>query len=256
MDYGDSIPLEHVLNSDNIIIVDFSLPKNEMEKLATYHNLTWIDHHKSSLEEMNGISEKWPGIRDTSEAACVLTWKYYFPDQPVPRAITLIGDRDTWRWAEVDTGAFNEGLYQMDTRPFNDSLWSLLLDDDRDTLTNITESGKLLREARLKNIHRILLNQGYPVIFEGHKTLAVNVHGSGDIGQQVRNMGYEIAYCYVDNLQNGELMTFVTMYSAAVDVSQIAQKYGGGGHSGAAGFHFKRGDSPFPEEAEVKIEKR
>lgn len=256
MDYGDSIPLEYVLTSDNIIIVDFSLPKNEMEKLAAYHNLTWIDHHKSALEEMDGISEKWPGIRDTSEAACVLTWRYYFPDQSVPQAITLIGDRDTWRWAEADTGAFNEGLYQKDTRPFNDHLWSPLLEDDRATLSEIIENGKLLREARLKNIRRTLLNQGYPVIFEGHKTLAVNIHGSGDIGQQVRNMGYEIAYCYVDNLHNGELTTFVTLYSEEVDVSQVAQKYGGGGHSGAAGFHFKRGSSPFPDHAVIKIDKQ
>ena len=35
MDYGDSLPLDLVLVSDHILIVDFSLPKLEMEKLAT-----------------------------------------------------------------------------------------------------------------------------------------------------------------------------------------------------------------------------
>jgi len=246
MDYGVSLPLDRVLLSDHIIIVDFSLPKNEMENLAAYHHLTWIDHHKSSLEEMVGISEDWPGVRDTAEAACVLTWRYYFPNIPVPKAITLIGDRDIWRWAEADTGAFNEGLYQLDNRPFNDNLWHPLLEGENGTITKIIENGKVLREARLKNINRTLHRRGFPVTLDGHRTLAINHNGSGDIGQQVRNMGFEIAYCYIDNLQNGELITFVTLYSSEIDVSKIAQRFGGGGHSGAAGFHFKRGTSPFP----------
>jgi oligoribonuclease NrnB/cAMP/cGMP phosphodiesterase (DHH superfamily) len=255
MDYGDSVPLERILTSDHIIIVDFSLPRSEMEKLAAYHQLTWIDHHKSSLEEMKGLSESWPGVRDINEAACVLTWGYFYPDQPIPRAVTLIGDRDIWRWAEADTGAFNEGLYQLDTRAYNERLWGPLLDDDADTLAKIIENGKVLRDARLRDIRRTLLRWGFPVRFEDHRTLAVNIRGSGDIGQQIRNMGYEIAYCYVDNLQNGELITFVTLYSDEVDVSKIAQRFGGGGHSGAAGFHFKRGGSPFPDGMEVEIEK-
>ncbi len=254
MDYSDEIPMEYVLTADKIIIVDFSLPKEEMVKLADYHSLTWIDHHKSAIEEMQNISESWPGIRDTSEAACVLTWKYYFPEEPVPLAIKLIGDRDIWRWAEQDTGAFNEGLYQLDTRPFNDNLWKPLLSDDKDNLTNIISNGKVLREARLRDIRRTVLRRGFPVTIEGQRVLAVNIRGSGDIGEQVRNMGYDIAYCYVDNLQNGELITSVTLYSKDVDVSKIATRFGGGGHSGAAGFHFKRGISPFPAELNVELE--
>lgn len=255
MDYSDSIPLERVLSADHIIIVDFSLPKNEMEQLACYHHLTWIDHHKSALDEMKDISDSWTGIQDVNEAACVLTWRYFFPDQPVPPAITLIGDRDIWRWAEPDTGAFNEGLYQLDTRPFNDRVWHPLLENDQHNLAKIIESGALLRKARLKDIRRTILRRGYPVLLEGYRTLAINIRGSGDIGQQVRDMGYDIAYCYVDNLHNGAITTFVTLYSDEVDVSQIAQQLGGGGHSGAAGFHFVRSVWPFPPEIEVEIQK-
>ena len=246
MNYGDSIPLERVLTADHIIIVDFSLPKSEMEKLATYHHLTWIDHHKSSLLELKGISETWPGIRDTNEAACVLTWKYFFPEIPVPRAVTLIGDRDIWRWAEEDTGPFNEGLYQLDTRPFNDKLWVPLFENDQEFIGTTIENGRVLREARLKEIRRAIFRRGFQVIFQGHRTLVINIRGSGDIGQQVRDMGYEIAYCYVDYLQNGKLTTFVTLYSDEIDVSKIAERFDGGGHSGAAGFHFERNSSPFP----------
>jgi len=253
MNYGDSIPLEKILIAEKIIIVDFSLSKEEMIKLATYHKLTWIDHHKSALEEMDGISDLWPGIRDTREAACVLTWKYFFPDRSVPQGVRLIGDRDIWKWAYPETGPFNEGLYQLDTRPYNDSVWIPLFENDQTMLDKILQNGKILREARMKTIRRTLLSKGFSVTMDGYKTLVVNLRGSGDIGQQVRNMGYEIAYCYSDDLHHEELTTFVTMYSDKVDVSDIAKRFGGGGHSGAAGFHFKRGESPFPPGIEVKI---
>jgi nanoRNase/pAp phosphatase (c-di-AMP/oligoRNAs hydrolase) len=35
----------------------------------------------------------------------------------------------------------------------------------------------------------------------------------------------------------------ISLYSRNIDVSEIAKKYGGGGHKGAAGFHCK--DLPF-----------
>ncbi len=254
MDYGESLPLDLVVVADHILIVDFSLPKTEMEQLALYHQFTWIDHHKSALDEMDGAADHWSGIRDTSEAACVLTWQYFFPDQAVPRAITLIGDRDIWRWAEADTGAFNEGLYQYFTRPNNDELWEPLLDDDPDLLSHIIELGSTLREARLREIRRTTARYGFGAIFEGYRTLVVNLRGSGDLGAQIRTLGYQMGYCYVDKVSEGQLMTFVTLYSDEVDVSKIAQKFGGGGHAGAAGFHFPRADSPFPPEAEVSLE--
>jgi oligoribonuclease NrnB/cAMP/cGMP phosphodiesterase (DHH superfamily) len=252
MDYGDSLPLDLVLVADHILIVDFSLPKEEMEKLAAYHQLTWIDHHKSALEEMDGTADGWGGVRDSSEAACVLTWRYFFPNQPVPRAVTLIGDRDIWRWAEQDTGAFNEGLHQHYTRPDNEELWGLLLDDDPDELARLIELGGTIREARLREIRRAAARYSFAATFEGYRTLVINLRGSGDLGAQIRNMGYEIGYCYVDKVSNGQLMTYVTLYSDTVDVSQIAQKFGGGGHAGAAGFHFPRGDSPFHPDANVQ----
>ena len=254
MDYGESLPLDQIISADHIIIVDFSLPKSEMEKLAAYHQLTWIDHHKSAIEELSSIADSWAGVRDTEEAACVLTWNYFFPKLKIPHAVTLIGDRDIWRWAEVDTGSFNEGLYQLDTRPINDDLWTSLLDNNPNTNNQIIRNGKILRDARLKEISKSVSRRGFPVIFEGYHTLVINMRGSGDIGQRIRDLGYEIGYCYIDTLHNGKITTFVTLYSSTVDVSLIAQRFGGGGHSGAAGFHFNRISSPFPSGVDVTYE--
>ena len=251
MNYGDPVPWDLVDNAETVIVVDFSLPKMDMQRLADTSNLIWIDHHISALQELKEVSANWPGLRSTADSACVLTWQYFFPEEPVPRGIVLIGDRDAWHWVEPETGAFDEGLYQEDTNPYNDDLWKPLLDDDPQVIKRLVKKGEVLREARLNNIQRQVDNYGYTVIFEGHQTLAINIRGNGDIGEYAEKLGYHLAYCYIDNHQNGKLMTFVGLYSSKVDVSEIASKFGGGGHRGAAGFSFHRSSLPFPPEAEA-----
>ena len=113
------------------------------------------------------------------------------------------------------------------------------------------EHGKILREARLRAIQGSTAHYGFPIIFEGHDTLAINMRGSGDLGEHIRNRVYMIGYCYIDNLEHGEIYTYVTLYSESIDVAEIAQRFGGGGHTGAAGFHFKRKGHPFPPQAKV-----
>lgn len=252
-DYDDqTVPWDIVSKTSRVIVVDFSFPMQDMQKMASGREFIWIDHHKSTLTELSDISRDWHGIRDLSEAACVLTWKYFFSDRPVPRAITLIGDRDIWRWAEADTGAFTEGIHVWDTRAENDSLWISLLEESPAIMKEIIDDGQRLREIHLVEIKGKIERHGFEVEFEGHRTLVINTHGNGDLGQRGRDLGYEITYCYEDQMQDDILTTVVTLFSGQTDVSLIAQQYGGGGHANAAGFSFPRSYTPFPPKADVK----
>ena len=251
IDYGDAVPWEVIEASDKVVIVDFSLPLEDMRRAQKTSDLVWIDHHKTALDglsEMEGI----PGLRSLDEAACVLTWRTFFPDQPVPKAVVYIGDRDTGRHAYDDTAPFSEGLHQEDTRPWNDELWNPLLNDESDRVEELKQRGTILHQARVRRIKRQIKRYGFEVTFEGYQTLAINARGSGEMGAMIRQLGYEIGYCYIEAEQNGEIKTFVTLYSDRVDVSEIARKFGGGGHAGAAGFSIERTGSPFPPQARVE----
>ncbi len=255
MNYGDPLEWDRIEPAKRVVVVDFSLPLEQMQKLAQGREFIWIDHHVSAIRTLSKAAREWRGLQDTTEAACVLTWQYFFPNQPVPRALVLIGDRDVWRWAETDTGPFDASLQLEDTDPNNDELWLPLLTSDPPMLQLMIEHGAILRAAHLNDIRRKVARYGYPVMFEGQRTMAINARGNGDLGEAMRALNYPVGYCYIDGMQNGKLMTFVSLFSSEVDVSRIAQKFGGGGHPGAAGFSFERGASPFPPGAEVQFTK-
>jgi len=251
MEIGEAVPWEEIEAAQQVVLVDFSLPTEDMLRLRDGWEFVWVDHHKTALARLGEAMTSVPGVRSVDEAACGLTWQTFFPGQPVPKAVLYVGDRDIWRNAFSQTPAFCEGLYQLDFAPTNDDLWQPLLDDDAALVAELIERGAILHQARLKQIARVASNHGFETTFEGHRTLAINDRGSGDMGEYIRRAGYEIGYCYAEVVRDGRLQTIVTLYSDQLDVSEIARKYGGGGHAGAAGFQFVRTDRPFPAGSET-----
>ena len=248
IDYGRPIPWDKIEAAETVIITDFSLPKDDMLKIyeAKGENFIWIDHHISAIEEMSDF-ESIAGLRALDRAACVLTWQYFLPESSVPAAVLFIGDRDIWQFDYPQTRVFSEGLSAEDTAVNNNALWDALLSNDQELLQRLIEKGEILLDARLKQIAYHVDTYGFALDFDGYNTLAVNLPGNGDIGHYICSLGYDVAYVYRDNFQDGQVFTNVTLYSETVDVSKLAMRYGGGGHKGAAGFRFMRsGNSPLP----------
>ncbi len=250
IDYGLPVPWDALDAATTVILTDFSLPRADMEKL--YHtkgeNFIWIDHHISAMNDMADLP--LAGRRDLQKAGCVLTWEYFFPDDPVPSAVKYIGDRDIWRFAYPQTRRFCEGLFAADITATNDELWKPLLQNDTAPIEKLITAGEILLNARLKSITRRVANYGFEVTFEGYKTLAVNMPSNGDVGHHICKLGYDVAYVYSETRHEDKIVTKVTLYSETVDVSRLAKAHGGGGHKGAAGFQFVRtGNSPLPADA-------
>jgi oligoribonuclease NrnB/cAMP/cGMP phosphodiesterase (DHH superfamily) len=246
LEIGDPIPWGSIGENEQVLLVDYSLPLEDMKRLMSGRKLVWVDHHKTSLATLGEAMAEIPGERSLEAAACVLTWRTFFPEKPIPRAVVLIGDRDVWEMAFPETRAFSEGLFQEQIEPTNDRLWVPLLDDDKSLVSQLIERGRVLYDARLNSIKDVIAHYGFVTSFEGHRTMVVNHRGNGDMGEYIRKAGYELAYCYVEVVRDGLLRTQVTLYSDQIDVSEIASKFGGGGHRGAAGFQFVRRDRPFP----------
>ncbi len=47
---------------------------------------------------------------DISKCGAVLTWEYFFPDEPVPAFLLYVQDRDLWQWLQPKSKEINEAF--------------------------------------------------------------------------------------------------------------------------------------------------
>lgn len=231
VDYKDPINLS-MPSEERVIIVDFSFKPIEFDILINKGvHITWIDHHKTSKDyPYQGLD----GLRDFTDkgrAGCELAWKYFNPKEPMPRAVTLIGDYDKWALKfQPECFQLYEGLKIEVTIPQSaiwDHLFSGLIVDQ------VIEQGKSAIRYRDNYCEKICHDFGYEVEWEGYKVFATNFFqfGSNGFGERMEKYDFCIAY-----IHDGKRFT-VSLYSIKdVDVSEICKKNGGGGHKGAAGF--------------------
>lgn len=238
LDYNMEVPVPSGADDvERIYIVDFSVKPDVMEKLlARGIALRWIDHHKSA---QNYPYQYVPGLRDFKDkhlSGCELTWQYLFPDMTMPAAVRLIGDYDTWRLKEAPLSVnFHEGLKLCDTQP-GAPIWSTLLGEGEPYLvTTIADEGSLVIKYRDRYAQDIRKSYGYTTYFEGYHAYVVNLYKMGSAAAGNDNLSqYAVVLCYIHD----GVRFVVSVYSKHpdVDCSNIAVKYGGGGHKGAAGF--------------------
>jgi nanoRNase/pAp phosphatase (c-di-AMP/oligoRNAs hydrolase) len=146
----------------------------------------------------------------------------------------LISDRDTWAWNfGLETKNFNEGLKLIEgiEDPKNME-WSAILEGIG--IDNIQMMGK--HAVAYRNYFcKTYLQYSYETVFEGHNCIVLNLHTMGSESFMGRLKDYDIGLCYV-HTGAGYIVNLYTVKSG-LDVSAIAVKYGGGGHSHTAGFN-------------------
>lgn len=244
MDYKDPTPNDIILLGDKVIIVDFSFKPEEFAKLyAKTPNIIWVDHHKTAAHYDYGVEVA--GLRDFGEpgrSGCELTWLYYFPGKPVPKAVALLGDYDAWRLETKPVCfQFYEGLKLENQSPYS-PMWRRLFDDSSET-DRLTERGTTAIRYRDNYCGELRRAFGYVTKIGGFSAYALNTYRFGSPGFGECFDQYPVCIAYI---HDGSDFT-VSLYSKTVDVGEIAKAHGGGGHKGAAGFvcrelPFRKGD--------------
>ncbi len=234
INYKDDFPFEIIKPNEEVIIVDFSLQKEgEFEKLLRItNNVVWIDHHKTAIEKHGDLDVR--GIRKNGIAGCELTWQYYFPNMETPPVVKLLGDYDVWafKYGE-DTNRLQTGISLYDTNPLSKE-WQRWLNPSYYPTEEIL-NGRISLQYRNNYYAGLVKSWSFWTEIEGYKAIACN---AGSVSSQLFDTvegDFDIMMPFVFD---GNQWT-VSLYSKTVDVSEIANKYGGGGHKGAAGFQCK-----------------
>ena len=155
----------------------------------------------------------------------------------VPYIVRLIDDHDVWRHKMPETKPFSYAYKRMPkefTLPENEDLWEAIYNDNHRVIFQSIQSGE--RYVEDENERNSILRGigGFESdIFENH-CYCMNslLAGSDQFGDEYDNHDMVCRFAY-----NGKGWSY-SLYSSNenVDCSEIAKKYGGGGHRGAAGF--------------------
>lgn len=243
--YEDIFPFDE-LAGDTVILVDFSLPYDDMKKLEkSVKRVIWIDHHKSSIQELEDLN--YEGTRSTGKAACQLVLDYFAKPEAASKNWTFVewlGLYDSWKWVEHPDAqnilAFQYGMRINHTDPAeNFPFWNVLfkaaLNDEATSklfIVRTTEAGKNVIKYQEQYDKDYIKYYGFETEFEGYSAFAVNRDrgGSQSFGDLIYKYDICLSYAF-----NGSIYV-VSLYSKKIDVSTTAKAYGGGGHSGASGF--------------------
>jgi nanoRNase/pAp phosphatase (c-di-AMP/oligoRNAs hydrolase) len=223
-----------VVDSREVSVVDFSYPRPVIEAMARQaRTLTVIDHHLTAAQELEGVIRNdgvVDGIFDMEKSGCLLTWEWFFKNRPPPPALLAVNDRDLWRFELPWT---REIFVALTSYPYDFASWDTLMGADR--FESLRQDGVALSRKQQKDIAEIVAAGSHLITIAGHTVPACNVPSpwASDAGHLLAQ-GHPFAACFwID----GEQIAFSLRSTPdGLDVSEIAKRFGGGGHQHAAGF--------------------
>lgn len=226
--YGN--PMPEYKKGDDIIIVDFSFPRNEMLQLnSEVKSLLVLDHHKTAEVNLKGLDF---AIFDMERSGAGMAWDYFMPGVPRPKLIDHIEDRDLWRFKLEGSKEVHAYLC---SQPFNFERWSQINNEMTVDAPSLYAKGAVLLQQKINEVGLVCKNSWLGEI-DGYSVAMVNTSAHWS------EVGHALLEKYPEAKFAASFTVFEdnTMYSLRgrgdFDVSEVAKKFGGGGHKSAAGF--------------------
>lgn len=246
-----------VANRD-VIFVDFSYKRPVLEAMSRSANsILILDHHKTAAEDLaglqapfgagwqrhldnvyqdtcEGVGGKMYASFDMARSGAMMAWEFFHPDADVPEFIRYIQDRDLWR-KQLPNG--DEFTIALRSYPQDFDVWTRLIAAGPRAL--IDEGHAIQRYYRrrvdeLKASAYMATLDGAPIWIANAPYFAAS-EVAGELALE-RNLCFGACYFEV----SAGRWQYSLRSSTEFDVSEVAKKFGGGGHKGAAGFTVDR----------------
>jgi oligoribonuclease NrnB/cAMP/cGMP phosphodiesterase (DHH superfamily) len=162
-----------------------------------------------------------------------MTWDYYFGGTP-GSLIKHVEDRDLWRFSMEQTRAFQANLFSYEYTFENwDDINNICADDFK--YWQFVAEGHAIERKHFKDINELIKVAATRDDIAGFDVPVLNApyFYSSDAGH-IMSENEPFAACYWDTPE-GRIYSLRSC-SDGLDVSEIAVKFGGGGHKHAAGF--------------------
>jgi len=244
----------------DVIMVDFSYKRPMIEEMiAKASSLLILDHHKTAEDDLVGLPSARsnyqahvghlgaPGcsnvgvLFDMNRSGAGLAWDF-FVGGGRPPLIDHIEDRDLWRFKLEGTREIQAVVFSY---PYDFDVWDDLMarsqaDADRGRMI---EEGAAIERKHHKDVAELVDTFKRRMTIGGYAIWAANLPYTltSDAGHLMAK-GEPFAACYWDT-PDGRVFSLRST-DDGLDVSEIAKKYGGGGHRNASGFRLPFGQEP------------
>jgi oligoribonuclease NrnB/cAMP/cGMP phosphodiesterase (DHH superfamily) len=237
--YNESAPIES-LKGKHCIIVDFSYARDVTVQIADASAaLLVLDHHKTAQAALAGITHAKANIVfDMDHSGAGLAWDTFYPlatGDARPPLIDMVEDRDLWRFTHEGSKRLHYALTCMDPTPECFAHQLQLSMQNPDHLADLLRQGAAMEQlfdAQIETLKR----EAFTVEIGGYVVPVINapyMFASELAGALAE--GHPFAATYFFNGKE-EVWSLRSRLESGIDVSDIAQQYGGGGHKNAAGF--------------------
>lgn len=236
---GNPPPSE--VKNRNVYTLDFMYYSPYLEKfIKDNKKVVAIDHHLSARDFIKKVPEH---VFDMKHSGAALAFKYFHPGKKMPRMVGLVEEGDLWKFKSK---YIKEVLAYIGLLDFNFKIWDKLISDGEKekNYQKFAEKGKVIISYEDKVIENIIKDNAYLVIFEGHKIYAINAPRflRSQIGMQMSKKFPPFSLVWQRDKDRIEVSL---RSNGRLNVSEIASKFGGGGHRNAAGFSISS-SSKFP----------
>jgi oligoribonuclease NrnB/cAMP/cGMP phosphodiesterase (DHH superfamily) len=238
--------LSKIVNED-IYISDLSFSEKEkhilLNLIKNSNNIIWNDHHDTSIKFEEKFSDELPiikGIRNKSGSGALNTWKSLFPYTEAPRIVKLVSDWDTFTLNYNESTSLMYGINSINKfkNPLSDA-WRQLLENNKSnefkmhSITDLIIEGNSIKRYLNIQYDEIIKNSAYISEYEGTECLVINHPKATSLifGEYYKKYPFVVVFSY-----DGSKYKYSLYSNNKFDVSTIAEKFGGGGHKGAAGF--------------------
>lgn len=234
------VPPPTGLFGKEIYMVDFTYPLPIIHELQKRNiRVTAIDHHVSAEHATKATFQYSYAVKHSGAA---LSWMYFHKKKKIPVLVKYVEDMDLWRFQLPHTKEIFSYLNLFD---FNFKLWDKIIHkfEKKSWKKEVIKKGSIILQYENKLIERLISRNKEQVSFAGYKTYVVNSPNfQSEIGNILAKKYPPIGIIWNEDANRIKVSL---RSNGIVDVSSIAQKFGGGGHKAAAGFSLPKG-SVFP----------
>ena len=242
VNYGESPP---ETRDREVYILDFSYKRDVMRSIIDKANrVVVLDHHKTAQADLAGLAEEYAPrgqnlpmiVFDMEHSGARLTHDYLtskWSVQPRPWLVDYVEDRDLWKFKlerSKEISAF------LRSHPYDFATWDTFHDMMlEDAIIQYGDLGEAILRSEQRTIEAHVA-QAYMWSIGGYNVPVVNATTlQSEIAGALAET-HAFGACYIDKF--GERVWSLRS-RGDFDVSEIAAKFGGGGHKNAAGFKQK-----------------